>query len=131
METSSQSRLRAHPAERFAGPEHVFDLERIFETLQREAPEGQHGHRQITVLRHGQVTMVALAFEAGATLADHAAKGLVTIHVLDGALTVSTPQNSHELTGGAVLVLWPNVRHSVTATVPSAILLTVHLESNQ
>lgn len=77
--------------------------------------------------------MVLFAFEAGGKLADHKANGLVTIHALDGALTVEaeseTGRQTHELGAQGVLVLSPGVLHSVLAREASRMLLTVHLES--
>ncbi len=72
--------------------------------------------------------MIVFAFDAGGHLPTHTADGLVTIHVLRGALTVSTPSARHALSAGAVLVLEPRIPHDVVAPEPADMLLTVHLE---
>lgn len=74
----------------------------------------------------GPVTMAVFAFDANAELADHQANGLVTIHCLDGALSVRTPEHAYELVPNGIVVLAPGVRHSVrAANVASAMLLSV------
>ncbi len=126
-----EKRLRAHPTERFAGDSHVFDLKAALEALRAEAHSGKSGHRQVTIFHRAPVTQVLFAFDAGGELADHAANGLVTIHVLDGHLTVQAAEQTHELEAGRMVVLSPGVRHSVRAAKGGAMLLTVHLESGK
>lgn len=121
-------RLRSRPDERFAGDSHVFDLAAAVRELRAEAPPTQRGHRQITMLKHRAVTQVLFAFEAGSELKDHVAHGLVTIHVLEGRLTVQADGQDHELSAGYVLILNPDVAHNVRAAETSAMLLTVHLD---
>lgn len=128
-ETTNPTRPRSHPNERFAAPQHLLDLTQSIEKLRAEAREGQHGHRQMTLFHRAPVTLVLFAFEKDGELADHAANGLVTIQVLDGALAVQAEEQNHELRSGNALVLDPNVRHSVRALEPSAMLLTVHLSA--
>ena len=123
-----QERLRSHPSERFAGESHVFDLGKTLRNLRAEVHPAERGHRQMTIFHHAPVTQVIFAFEPGGELADHAAHGLVTIHVLEGRLAVQADGRDHELRAGYILVLTPDVRHNVRALEASAMLLTVHLE---
>jgi len=123
-----EPRLREHPEARFAAPEHVFDLNEAAARLRSEAPVGQRGYRQTALYREAPLTMVLFAFEAGGAMPEHATPGVVTIQVIEGALTVQTPEHTHELTAGAVLVLAPNERHGVRAGQASLMLLTIHLE---
>lgn len=123
----TESRLRPHADARFAGPEHAFDLTETLIALRNEAHPATHGHRQKALYRHGPVTHAVFAFDANAELADHQANGLVTIHCLDGALTVRTPEHAYELAPNGLVALAPGVRHSVRAGghAPAAMLLTV------
>lgn len=130
-EQPDAARLREHPATRFGGPQHVFDLEQLSAHLQAEARPGASGHRQMTIFHHGATTMVLFAFESGGHLADHKANGLVTIYALDGALIIEAEGRNHELGAQQVLVLNPGVRHSVTAHAASRMLLTVHMEKGR
>ena len=129
----TSERLREAPSARFSGSQHAFDLRDLSAHLLAEAHPGAEGHRQITILRHETTTMVLFVFEAGGALANHRASGLVTIHVLDGALRVEaeseTGWQTHELTAQSVLVLGSGLLHNVVAREASRMLLTVHLES--
>jgi quercetin dioxygenase-like cupin family protein len=127
--SEAKERLRPHPSERFSGDSHVFDLGGALRELRAEARPAQGGHRQVTIFHRAPVTQVLFSFEPGAELADHAANGLVTIHTLEGHLTVQVAGQAHELVEGMMVVLSPGVRHSVQASETSAMLLTVHLES--
>ena len=126
------TRLREAPSTRFSGPQHVFDLLEMSAHLLNEAHLGANGHRQMTIFHRDATTIVLFAFEAGGTLANHKANGLVTIHALDGALTVKAQSESgwqtHDLHAQQILVLSPGVLHNVTAQEASRMLLTVHLE---
>jgi quercetin dioxygenase-like cupin family protein len=123
----TSGRIRRPPAERFAGPEHVFNLPTMASTLWREDHPGANGHKQITLFHEGDVALVLFDFIAGGVLADHEADGYVTIHTVAGELEVATSETIHHLPAGSLLVLAPGVRHDVTARVASSMLLTVHL----
>ena len=126
-----EERLRARPDERFAGESRVVDLGAALRDLRAEAPQTQRGHRQIAIFKHMAVTQVLFSFESGSELKDHVAHGLVTIHVLEGRLTVQADGHDHALGAGHVLILNPDVRHNVRAAETSAMLLTVHLHGEQ
>jgi len=123
-----QARLRPAPAERFAGPEHVYDLADIAAQLRAEPHPAAGGHRQMTIVHHGSVALVLFDFEADGRLVDHVADGLVTIQTLAGLVAVRTSEADHQLGAGSLLVLSPGVAHDLHASVPSQVLLTVHLE---
>jgi quercetin dioxygenase-like cupin family protein len=134
--TSTPERLRESPAARFDGPQHFFDLAELSTHLLQEAHAGVSGHRQMTIFRHDATTMMLVAFEAGGAMTTHQANGLVTIHVLQGALRIEaqsedeTEWHTHDLQVQQVLVLAPGVLHSVSSPAPSQMLLTVHLEKS-
>jgi len=131
QEDQQHDRLRSAPAERFAGEIHVFDLNEALQKLRAEAHAAESGHRQMTIFHRAPVAKVLFAFESGSELADHAANGLVTIHALEGLLTVQAAEQTHKLQAGMIVILSPNVRHSVRAEEASAMLLTVHMESKK
>jgi hypothetical protein len=81
-------RLRTPPSERFAGPAHLLSLPQALAELRREAHPARNGHRQITVFHRAPVTQVLFSFDSGGHLDEHSASGLVTIHGLEGRLTV-------------------------------------------
>lgn len=127
----TRARLREAPVTRFSGPQHVFDLLQLSAHLLNETHPGTNGHRQMTIFHHEAATTVLFAFEAGGQLHDHQAKGLITIHILDGALTIEAQSEgawqTHHLRAQQILVLSPGVLHNVTAQEASRMLLTVHL----
>jgi quercetin dioxygenase-like cupin family protein len=128
---NESTRLRAHPHERFAATEHVFNVQEALTKLRAESRPTQHGHRQITLFHQTPVTIVLFDFEAGGELREHQANGLVCIQCFEGHITVATPEHSHDLAGGTMVLLRPNVRHSVRTEEASAMLLTVHLEDKK
>jgi len=128
QESGPQERLRAHPSGRFTGESHAFNLGEVLWKLRAEAHPAERGHRQMTIFQRPSVIQVMFAFDPGGELADHAAHGLVTMHVLEGRLSVHADERDHELRAGSILVLNPDVRHHVRALEASAMLLTVHLE---
>lgn len=125
--TEEPEHLRQPPRERFAGAEHLFDLEAAAEALALESSGERDGHRQITLFREDGLTVILFDFEAGGFLRDHSASGLVTVQALAGELRMTTPEGEHAMRPGALLVLRPGVHHDVRAVTASRMLLTVCL----
>lgn len=128
MTEPDSDRLRPAPAERFAGPRHHFSLGEELAELRAEDHPARDGHRQITLFHRDPVTQVLFAFDEGGILPEHSARGLVTIHTLEGRLEVGADGKRHDLPAGHVLILDPGVPHDVRALERSAMLLTVHLQ---
>ena len=112
---SEQERLREPPRERFAGRSHRLSLADALAELRAEDHPARDGHRQITLFHRAPVTQVLFSFEAGGRLEEHSAPGLVTIHVLEGRLSVEADHIDNELAGGDVLILAPDLPHDVRA----------------
>lgn len=125
MTRSDDSRARRPPRERFAGPEHVFDLRSIAAGLRDEREPVRGGHRQMTIYHKSRLTLVLFDFETGARLTDHVADAQVAILTLAGLLEVATSERTYQLPEGSVLVLDPGVHHDVFAHKESQMLLTV------
>lgn len=126
--TTDDSRLRPHPSDRFAGSEHVLDMNDTLRTLRVEQKAGASGHRQITLLHEGPVRLVLFAFDAGGRMPEHRTPGWVTIHVLRGSLKVTTAEKGYLLAAGHMLALAPRMAHDVHAIEESDMLLGVHPE---
>jgi quercetin dioxygenase-like cupin family protein len=118
---------RRDPEDRFAGDEHLFDLAASADALRREEQPARDGHRQVALVHDDGVTVILFDFEAGGQLPDHSADGLVMIHVIAGTVDVATPETTHTIGAGSLLVLAAGVRHDLSAREPSRVLLTVHL----
>jgi len=123
----NDDRLRRPPTERFAGAVHVYSLRDALAKLRAEDHPARDGHRQITLLHRPPVTQVLFSFAAGGQLDQHSARGLVTIHAIEGRLRVAAGGADHELGAGQLIVLDADVPHDVRAIEASAMLLTVHL----
>ncbi|MBC7784053.1 MAG: cupin domain-containing protein [Burkholderiales bacterium] len=122
---NEDDRLRPTPAERFEGTEHVYDLAGAIEQLRREPRTAHGGHRQVTLFKHATSTLSVFYFDPAGGLPEHKANGFVTIHVLSGRMSVKTPEHDHDLTAGKLVVLAPNVRHSLSAVEACEMLLIV------
>jgi quercetin dioxygenase-like cupin family protein len=127
---SDETRLRQHPARRFAAPEHLIDLHEAVIALRGEPHAGTSGHRQKALYRHGPVECIIFVFEQGSELHDHVVTGgPISIEVLEGLLSVKTAAGErHQMNAGSLLLLAPGVTHSVKASQPTSMLLTVHLD---
>lgn len=129
MPSYEEQRTRPAPSERFAGPEHHLQLDEALAFLRREPQVPRAGHRQMTLLHRASVRLVLFAFDAGGTIAQHSAPGVVTIHVLRGSMRVRTPSESYDLRAGDLLTLERDVPHDVEALEESDMLLGVHPEA--
>jgi quercetin dioxygenase-like cupin family protein len=129
MEENEPQRLRQHPEERFAGPQHRYDLMAAANHLRAEiGGSGVAGHRQESLYKHGPTSVSLFLFGPQTRLAPHRTKGTVVIHVLKGNMIISAEGQSHDLRSGNVLVLAAGVQHEVVSQEESEMLLTVHLD---
>lgn len=127
----TEDRLRTPPVERFAGTKHLFSLAEALAELRAEDHPSRNGHRQITLFHRGPVYEVLFSFDPGGYLEEHAAPGVVTIHVLEGHLSVAAEGEDRKMKEGDVLILDPDVPHDVRSKHGAAMLLTVHLEREE
>ena len=122
---------RTPPRDRFAGTEHLFDLNAETDQLRAESQEARDGHRQITLFRGGGVSIMLFDFDADGWLTDHAADGYVTVLVLTGQIRMTTASQDYSMEAGSLLVLKPGVMHDLRAATASRVLLTVRLDPAQ
>ncbi len=78
-----------------------------------------------TVLKAEGARVVLFAFDAGQELTEHTAAMPVLLHLLDGAITVTADEATVELTPGGLIHLPTRMPHSVLATQPSRMVLTM------
>lgn len=92
-------------------------------TIARTASSGRSAHTVFGGHDHRlRQTLIALA--AGQELAEHESPGEATIHVLAGAVQLTTTTDSALLAAGDVAVI-PDERHGLQALEDCAVLLTV------
>lgn len=127
-EQASQSE-RPRPDERFAGPQHQYDLNVVATRIRQEVHPGVAGHRQESLCKRGPTTIALFLFGSQTRLAPHRTKGTVIIQVLKGRMSVMAEGQKHDLSSGGLLVLAASVQHEVLALEESEMLLTVHLDA--
>ena len=123
---TAPERLRAHPKGRLASLVQIMGLASVAEQLRAELHDSVDGHRQIAIVRHGPVTMILFVFDAGGSLKEHRAEGVVTMQVIAGHVQITADGEVLEARTGELVALATDVRHSVRAVVASEMLLTMH-----
>lgn len=123
----SDDRPRAAPAERFAAEHLAFDLHAEAAALEAEQTPKPHGHRQKTLFKNSGRTVALFVLDAGASLAEHATSGIVTVQAIEGELEVTAGGTGYHLQPGRLLVMAPGVRHDVRAASRAVFLLQVSL----
>ena len=78
-----------------------------------------------TVLKAEGARIVLFSFDTGQELTEHTAAMPVLLHLIDGALTVTVDGEVMELRPGGVIDLPTRQPHSVYATQPSRMVLTM------
>jgi len=96
--------------------------------IEASAAYRRSGRTAKTLVNAGRLGVEVVALRKGTSMAEHHVMGHVTIHVLRGALRVTTHEGPADLGSGDLLVLAPNVTHSVSARRDARFLLTLALE---
>ncbi len=87
--------------------------------------EGESGRRAESLIRTDQLRVVLVTMREGASLHEHSAPGHITIHVLEGEMTVTVEDDEIKLTPGGMIAIGATVRHAVHAMSDGAFLLTI------
>jgi quercetin dioxygenase-like cupin family protein len=128
MPSDTTDRLRPHPTTRFAASHQVIDLQAAAADLAAEARSSPQRHRQKTLSRFGTTTVALFHFEKGSSMPEHVAHGTVSLHILEGRMSLQAEGKQHSLAAGQILVLAPGVPHDLHADEDSRMLMTLHLE---
>jgi quercetin dioxygenase-like cupin family protein len=75
--------------------------------------------------RDDSVRAVAFAFDTGQELTEHTATRPAVVQVISGRIETGVGDDSFEMAPGAWLLLEPNQPHSLRATEPSVVLLSL------
>lgn len=78
-----------------------------------------------TLVKEGALRVTLVGLAPGGTISEHKADGPVTIHVLEGEITVASGGESLVLGDGMLAALEAGVSHGVHAPKGGAFLLTV------
>jgi quercetin dioxygenase-like cupin family protein len=122
----SDKRVRESPEQRSGASVLVLDLSAEAAAIRTEGPS-RHGHRQKTLFKGATRTVALFVVDVGAELPEHKAAGFVTIQPIEGEVVVTASGRSHARGPHCLLVLAPDVPHSVKAANPASFLLQVSL----
>lgn len=104
----------------------VFDIFDLNKEIGRfPATEGTAGRRAETLIKTDRMRVVLVTMEPGVTLAEHAAPGPITIHVLRGRFKVTSKDRDDEVGPAGLVAFGAHDRHSVRALEGGAFLLTI------
>ena len=78
-----------------------------------------------TLLKTEKVEIIRLVMDAGKVLAEHKARGEITVHCLEGKLAFTALGLAQELTAGQLLYLPAGEPHSVKCLENASFLLTI------
>ena len=81
--------------------------------------------RAVTLVRQSGLNLAITYLRAGASLAEHAAPGPITIQVLDGLVRIALGDQQLEVPAGRLVAFGAGVRHAVHAVEDSTLLLTL------
>lgn len=96
--------------------------------IEQSAAYRRSGRTAKTLVHDGPFRVEVIVLRASKSMAEHHVNAYVTIHVLRGALRVTTTRGPADLGAGSLLVLEPNTAHSVTARRDARFLLTIALQ---
>jgi quercetin dioxygenase-like cupin family protein len=113
------------PARRLAAPVLTFDLAKEVASLKQE-PSWARGDRNArTLVEDAGFRLVLTVLKTGARMHEHRAAGWVSLQGLGGHLRLQAGEHTAELTAGRVVVLEPDLPHSVEAVEEGAFLLSI------
>jgi quercetin dioxygenase-like cupin family protein/Fe2+ or Zn2+ uptake regulation protein len=99
-----------------------------FKTQIKQEESWKTGDRNaITIFKNKSVCVVLVALHAGTEMKQHKTKGTLNLQVLEGHISFRTAMDTAELSIGQMIVLHPDVMHSVYAQEESVFLLTMSM----
>jgi quercetin dioxygenase-like cupin family protein len=81
----------------------------------------------VALFKSEQLELMRLVLQAGKALPAHKVPGEITIHCLEGRMTVGADGTQHVLGAGQLLYLRGGVMHDVTALEDASALVTIVL----
>ncbi len=105
-------------------PQLFIDIPAIVDQLKDEKAWEKGDRNAITVFKGGGLTMVVVALQKKAEIVDKAVEGFVTVQVIKGEVTITTPEGKIEAEKKQAIVFRPGVHHSITADSNAILLLS-------
>lgn len=125
MPSPGHTYLKTH---RVSAPVLRFALRKEAAALEETAAYRRSGRTATTLVKEGGLSVEVVALRNGTSMARHRAKAHVTIHVLRGALRITTAEGPTDVGPGDLLVLAANMPHTVIARRDAGFLLTLALQ---
>ncbi len=126
-ETSGTSQ---RPSRRLAAPALTFDLADQIATLKQENSWQRSDRNARTLVEEPAFRLVLTVLKDGARLREHSAAGWVSVECLQGKLRLQIGGDAVDLSIGQLVVLQPDLAHTVTALGEAAFLLTIALSGH-
>ena len=124
-EPAMADRWQARPDRPTVVPMRHVRIEEQLDRLKRE-PAWQSGSRNaITLTKEPSLQVVLTVLRKGTKLHEHRVSGLLTLHVLAGAMMFRTREGALRVRPGEIVVLESALEHEVEALEESAFLLTL------
>ena len=100
------------------------DIPTFIKQLKGEDAWEKNDRNGITVFKTNHLTLVVTVLHKGARLEENEIDGLVTIQVIEGTVTVTTPDGDFDLHEKQLVNLHHCQQHSIEAREDSALLIT-------
>jgi len=113
------------PAQTVTGTLMTFDLQAELTRLREEEAWQREGHNAKTLVKESDLRLVLVTLKSKTWLPNHRAPNRIAIQVIEGQVSVHTPDRATELSAGNVLSLAGEIPHAVEALEDSAFLLTM------
>lgn len=97
----------------------------FFDDLLAEAVPPAGGILSRTIFSDEKTKVVIFAFDTGQELSEHTAAVPAIVHILSGEGTLTVGADQHEARPGTWLHMAPRTPHSLTASTPMVMLLTL------
>ena len=101
------------------------DLAHELEELRASDSFERAGHHGKTIVKHPDLRVVLIAFQAGGRILEHQTPERISIQTLEGHVRVRSGGQEVDLPKGCLLAIDRNVPHEVQADEDSAVLLTL------
>ena len=107
-----------------------YNLNEHLEHLRSEAARSAQHRASVTLERHGNLTIVLMAFEADAELKEHSVPGTLGVLMLEGRIDFTANAQQIGLNPHDFVSLPAGVPHALRAPEPSAVLVSIFKEEN-
>jgi len=103
----------------------IIDVEEYIQRLKNEPAWQRNDRNGITLFKTKGMRIVLVIMHAGAEMRPQTIDALVSLHVLNGYLQVTTDEQTTKAQAGQILTLHANINHSIKAIAETTFILTM------